>query len=298
MNTYAISRWMAGLLILAGFAGVWQLQKHMDAKQALVRDEQDQLTLRSPDTIKKTSLEYAPLMAALYWTRAVQYYGEKHRLHQTNLELLWPLLDIATTLDPQIIPAYRFGSIFLGQKPPGGAGEADLAIRLLNRGIQSNPGEWRLYQDLGNLYYFDLHDYARASAAFAEGSENPNAYIWMKAMAAKIAAEGESPETSFFLWQQIFETTKDPQIKKNAEEHLIVTRAQLDIKAINQMADHYQQRTGRRPAHMVELIDAGLIRGVPRDPAGFPYVLDDRGRAQLSADSPLVEKEKIQLEKR
>ena len=41
--------------------------------------------------------------------------------------------------------------------------------------------------------------------------------IWMKVMAAKIAAEGESPETSYFLWMQVYQTTTDPQVKKNAE---------------------------------------------------------------------------------
>lgn len=298
MKAKAILRWVAGLLILAGFAGVWHLQRRIDTRQTSVRVEQDQLTLRSPYTLKKISLEYAPLMAALYWTRAVQYYGEKHRLHQTNLELLWPLLDITTTLDPQIIPAYRFGSTFLAQKPPSGAGQTDLAVRLLQRGIAANPDEWRLYQDLGNLYYFDLRDYSKASAAFTEGSKNPNAYIWMKTMAAKIAAEGESLETSYFLWQQIYETTKDPQIKKNAEEHLILMRAQLDIKAINQIADQYEQRTGHRATRIGELIETGLIRGIPTDPAGFPYVLGVSGKARLSDSSPLAEKEKTLLEKR
>jgi len=293
-----ILRWVAGLLILAGFAGIWRLQHRIDATLASARVEQDQLTLRSPAALKRISLEYAPLMAALYWTRVVQYYGEKHRLHQTNLELLWPLLDITTTLDPQIIPAYRFGSTFLAQKPPAGAGQPDRAVQLLQRGIAANPDEWRLYQDLGNVYYFDLHDYSKAAAAFTEGSKNPNSYIWMKTMAAKIAAEGASPETSYFLWQQIYETTKDPQIKKNAEEHLILMRAQLDIKAIDQISDQYEQRTGHRATRMVELIEAGLIRGIPRDPAGFPYVLDESGKAQLNANSPLVEKEKTVLERR
>jgi tetratricopeptide (TPR) repeat protein len=236
------------------------------------------------------SLEYAPLTAALYWTRAVQYYGEKHRLHQTNLELLWPLLDIATSLDPQIIPAYRFGSTFLGEQPPGGAGQPELAIELLHRGIQANPEEWRLYQDLGNLYYFDLRDYAKAAAAFEEGSKNPHAYIWMKAMSAKIAGEGESPETSYFLWQQIYETTTDPAIKKNAETHLTLMRAQLDIKAINQVADRYEKQTGHRPTRMSELIEAGLIRGAPKDPEGYPYVLGEDGQAELNSDSPLFQK--------
>ena len=252
--------------------------------------EADNLTLRSPSMLKKMSLEYAPLMAAIYWTRAVQYYGEKHRLHQANLELLWPLLNIATTLDPQILPAYRFGSIFVGEKAPGGAGRPDLAIDLLNRGIQANPDEWRLYQDLGNLYYFDLKDYPKAAAAFEEGGKNPKALIWMKVMAAKIAAEGESPETSYFLWQQVYETTRDPEIKKNAEEHLILMRAELEMKAINQIAEQFEKQTGRRATRMSELVEAGLLKGVPRDPDGYPYVLGEGDKAELNLNSPLLEK--------
>ena len=278
------------LVLVAGFAGIWQLQKRIDQIQSAAMVEADNLTLRSPSMLKKMSLEYAPLMAAIYWTRAVQYYGEKHRLHQANLELLWPLLNIATTLDPQILPAYRFGSIFVGEKAPGGAGRPDLAVDLLNRGIQANPDEWRLYQDLGNLYYFDLKDYPKAAAAFEEGSKNPNALIWMKVMAAKIAAEGESPETSYFLWQQVYETTKVPEIKKNAEEHLILMRAELEMKAINQIAEQFEKQTGRRATRMSELVEAGLLKGVPRDPDGYPYVLGEGGKAELNLNSPLLEK--------
>lgn len=294
MKPKSIVRWLVGTVLVLGFVFVWQLQKRIDRQKKVATLEADDLTLRSGSTLKKMSLEYAPLMAAVYWTRAVQYYGEKHRLHQTNLELLWPLLDIATTLDPQIIPAYRFGSIFLGQSPPAGAGKPGLAIELLNRGIQANPDEWRFYQDLGNLYYFDLQDYGKASAAFAEGSKNPHAYIWMKVMAARIAAEGESPETSYFLWQQIYDTTRDPAIKKNAEEQLILRRAQLELKAINQIADQYEKQTGHRATRMSEFLEAGLMRGVPKDSAGYPYVLGAGGKAELNVNSPLLEKSRLE----
>ncbi|HTZ33580.1 MAG TPA: hypothetical protein VMH31_14060 [Methylomirabilota bacterium] len=277
-------------LLILGFAGIWQLQKRIDRERSAASVETDNLMLRSPRMLKRLSLEYAPLVGAIYWTRAVQYYGEKHRLHQSNLALLWPLLDIATTLDPQILPAYRFGSIFLGEKPPGGAGEPDRAIELLNRGIKANPDAWRLYQDLGNLYYFDLHDYPKAAAAFDEGSKNPQSFIWMKVMAAKIAAQGESPETSYFLWKQVYETTADPSIRKNAEEHLVLMQAELEMKSIDQLADQFEKQTGHRATRMSELVDARLLKSVPRDPNGYPYVLGEGGKAELNLNSPLLEK--------
>ncbi|HVM75900.1 MAG TPA: hypothetical protein VMT75_09680 [Candidatus Saccharimonadales bacterium] len=290
MKAGTLARMVFVAALVLGFAGIWRLQKHIDLQQQTATVEADNLTLRSPRILKSMSLEYAPLVAAIYWTRVVQYYGEKHRLHQANLGLLWPLLDIATTLDPQILPAYRFGSVFLGEKPPGGAGRPDQAIALLNRGIQANPDEWRLYQDLGNLYYFDLHDYPKASAAFEEGSKNPKALIWMKVMAAKIAAEGESLETSYFLWKQVYDTTTDPSIKQNAEDHLLLMQAELEMRAINQAADQFEKQSGHRAARIGELVEAGLLKSIPKDPAGYPFVLGEGGKAEYNLDSPLLEK--------
>lgn len=281
--------WLRAALLLAGFVGVWQLQTRIDRQRSEVLVEQDQLAFRSPNLVKKLSLEYAPLMAAIYWTRVVQYFGEKHRLHQTNLDLLWPLLDITTTLDAHLMPAYRFGSIFLSEPPPRGEGRPDLAVKLLERGIAANPDDWRLYQDLGNVYYFDAKDYAKASEAYAQGGKNPRAMIWMKVMAAKIAAEGESPETSYFLWLQVYETTTDPAVKKNAEDHLKLMQVELDLKEINRLADEYEKRNGHRASRIGELVETGLLKGVPRDPAGYPYIIGGDGKADLNLDSPMLE---------
>jgi tetratricopeptide (TPR) repeat protein len=280
------------LLVLAlAFVGVWQLQVRIDLAKNAAGTEQDLLALRSGTIVKALSLEYAPLMAAMYWTRVVQYFGEKHRLHQTNLDLLWPLLDITTTLDPHLMPAYRFGSMFLSDSPPRGEGRPDLAVKLLERGIKANPDQWRLYQDLGNVYYFDAKDYSKASQAFAEGSKNPGAFLWMKVMAAKIAGEGESPETSYFLWLQVYQTTTDAQVKKNAEEHLKLMKVQLDLKEINRLADEFEKRTSHRPTRISELVQAGLLREPPRDPASYPYVIGIDGKAELNSESPMREKE-------
>lgn len=290
MKSRAIWGWLLGILLIAGFAGVWQLQKKIDAGQNANRVEMDELAIRSGNILKRMSLEYAPLMGAIYWTRAVQYYGEKHRLRLKGLDLLWPLLDIATTLDPQLIVAYRFGSTFLGEKPPTGAGRPDLAIRLLERGLKANPDEWWLYYDMGYVYYLDMKDYPKAAAAFEEGSKNPKAYIWMKVLAAKVAAEGESPETSYFLWQQLYDTTTDPYIKENAEDHLKLMRVELDLKEIDRLADEYEKQTGHRATRISELVQAGLLKGVMRDPEGYPYVLGEGGKAELNLMSPMLER--------
>jgi hypothetical protein len=278
------------LFVLLGFAGVWRLQERIDVQQGAVVSEDDELMLRSGRLVKGLSLEYAPLVADIYWTRVVQYFGNKQAEEQTDLGLLWPLLEVTNVLDPQLMPVYHFGSTFLSDAPPRGAGRPDLAVELLERGLKANPDEWRLYYDLGFVYYFDMKDYAKASAALYEGSKNPKALIWMKAMAAKIATEGNSTETSNFLWQDIYNTTKDPLVKENALRHLQLLRAEEDRKQIDALADEYQRRFGRRPASMSDLVQGGMLRGDPVDALGYPYILSEAGKAELNLKTPLRDK--------
>ncbi len=285
---------IARLLLLVlplGFTSIWRLQHRIDAQRVSISEERDDVLLRSGKLVKAVSLEYAPLLADIYWTRVVQFYGNKHVRGQANLELLWPLLDITTTLDPNLVISYRFGAIFLSQAAPSGAGRPDLAVQLIQRGIQANPDYWRLYEDLGFVYYFDLKDYPKASEAFLEGSKKPNALIWMKIMAARIAAEGESYETSLFLWKDIYDSTADPQVKVNALRHLELLKVKEDCKQLDAFANEYVKRYGKRPARMSDLVQAGLIRGIPRDPKGYAYVLGEDGKAELNLESPLLERE-------
>jgi len=283
--------WLLLFVVPLGFAGIWRMQRRIDAERASITEERDEVLLRSPKLVKAMSLEYAPLLADIYWTRVVQYYGNKHLRGQANLDLLWPLLDISTALDPNLVIAYRFGAMFLSQAAPGGAGRPDLAVQLIQRGIQANPEYWRLYEDLGFVYYFDLKDYQKASAAFLEGSKKPNALVWMKIMAAKVAAEGESFETSLFLWKDIYDTSADPSVKKNALMHLQLLTVKEDCKQLDALADEYAKRYGKRPSRMSDLVQAGLVRGIPRDPLGFPYVFGASGKTELNLDSPLLEKQ-------
>jgi len=287
---------IAGLLLMAlpaGFIALWQLQLRIDERRAELHQERDEVVLSSGKLLKVMSLEYAPLMADIYWTRTVQYYGDKRAHEDPNFDLLWPLLDVTTTLDPQLIVAYRFGSTFLSEPPARGAGRPDLGVRLVERGIQANPEYWRLYEDLGFIYYFNEKDYAKASAAFLEGSKKPHALVWMKILAAKVAEQGESRETSVFLWNELYNSATDPQIKKNALMHLQLLRAQIDCEHLDAIADEYEKHAGRRPRNLRELIGAGLLPGAPVDPLGHVYVFGVDGRAQLNPESPLFKERSI-----
>jgi hypothetical protein len=278
---------LAWLVLALGFVGVGKLQLRIDVRRDALHQEQDDLVLRSGPLLKAMSLEYAPLLADIYWTRVVQYYGGKKARQDAHIELLWPLLDVTTTLDPHLLVAYRFGSTFLSQSPPAGAGRPDLGIALIERGIRENPDYWRFYEDLGFIYYFDLKDYQRAAQAFREGGEKPGAMIWMKTFAARIATQGGTREIAAQLWSEVYDSATDANIKSNALLHLKLLKAETDCERLDSLAAEYQKRLGRRPVEMRELLDAHLLRGLPADPDGYVYTFNSEGKAQLNSASPL-----------
>ncbi len=166
------------VLLIACIAGSVLLLRGLDRLRSHATLE-EVLYISSPKAIKRLSLGYDGLLADIYWTRAVQYFGNKHNVGAENFNLLAPLLEITTALDPHLVVAYEYGSNFLAPQPPNGAGMPDRAIKLDEFGIRNNPDEWRLYYDLGFIYYTELHDYAHAADAFSRGSRVPHAHPFM-----------------------------------------------------------------------------------------------------------------------
>jgi hypothetical protein len=200
---------------------------------------------------------------------------------------------MATELDPNLLPAYRFGATFLSEPEPRGAGRPDLAVKLLERGIAANPEYWRLNQDLGNVYYLELKDYTKAGEAYLAGSRKPGAADWMKVMAARFLNEGDSRETAAMLWTEVYQSSTDEAIKENARINLQLLRCDEDIEHINELAAQFAVKAGRVPKSVREMVQAGLIGGEPVDPDGYAYEMGPDGKAQISRSSPLFKQRKI-----
>src|SRR5260370_14790247 len=117
---------------------------------------QQALYLRSSKVLRRLSLGYTGLLADIYWTRAVQYFGEQHHNGSGDFRLLAPLLEVTTELDPRLFPAYQFGAHFLAPKPPSGAGLPGAALSFMKYGVEHNPNEWRVVSTPACLYYTEF----------------------------------------------------------------------------------------------------------------------------------------------
>ena len=250
------------------------------------------LYVSSPATIRRMALSYDAMAADLYWIRAVQHYGRTKLANdgRRRYELLYPLLDLTTSLDPYFNVAYRFGAIFLAEKPPAGPGRGDQSIALLMKGLNAQPNRWEFAWDLGFVYYWHLQDYARAAEWFTRAADIPGAPLWLRPMAAVTLAKGGDRATSRQLWTEIVKRAPEAAgwVRTQAELRLLQLDAMDQIDALENAAKEYERRTGSLPFTWEEMIRAGYLRGVPVDPRGFPYELNPYwGIVTLSEKSTL-----------
>jgi hypothetical protein len=250
------------------------------------------LYITSPKVIKRMSLGYDGLLADVYWTRVVQYFGNKHYEGAQKYELLAPLLDIATALDPHLVVAYDFGATFLAAKPPNGAGMPERAVQLAEFGIRNNPNEWHLDYDLGFIYYMELKDYPKAAEAFARGSKIPGAHPWLKLLAALMAEHAGDLETARLMWTTTYQTANDRNVRANAAVHLRALQVDEDVTALEKLVSQFREKTGHLPESFGDLQAAGMIRGIPVDPLGHTYKLMPDGQIEVRVpdDLPFIQK--------
>jgi hypothetical protein len=262
------------------------------------------LYVTSGSVARRLASAYPTLAADVYWIRAIQYYGTtKLRLEGSPqlpapppalvtdpavaFPLLFPLLDLTTSLDPAFNVAYRFGAVFLAEPYPRGPGRPDLAVALLEKGLQARPDKWEYMQDIGFVRYWYSHDYRAAADWFEQASRVPGAPWWLRSLAATTLVQGGDRRSSRQMWLAIRQSADNDWLRNDADRRLMQLRALDEIDELTRAVDGYARRTGQRPATWSALVAAGAVPGMMADPTGTPYELTGDGRVQLSSASPL-----------
>lgn len=289
------------LMLITGAVTVVFLARWLDEHRPSTTASEVESLYLSGNTVRRLSLGFNGLAADWYWMRSLQYVGKKiintpedvviDDLGKLDLKLLAPLLDTATTLDPQFLEPYEYAAVVL----PGI--NVHEAIRITNKGIAANPRAWRLFQHLGYIYW-QQRDYQGASETYAAGAKIQGAPAWMEAMSARMATEGGSRDVAREIYGRMYEQAADNRVKEMVGRRLLQLDSLDQRDALQRVLAAYQSRTGRCPASWQE-IDPELralkwrsdASGAPLDPSGTPYHLNrDRCGAELDPASQVLER--------
>ena len=283
-----------GLVVVAGMACAALLVRWTDTLRPPVDPNVlDESLYLNDKTARRLSLGFNGLAADWYWMRSLQYVGKKmlsyhgdislDDLSPLNMKLLAPLLDTATTLDPEFIQPYEFAALVLP------AVDAQQAIRLTQKGIDANPNAWKLYHHLGYIYWRQ-GQYQAASEIYGRGAQIPSAPAWMKAMQAKMIGEGGSRSTAREIYTRMYQESTDDQVREMAFKRLMQLDSLDQRDGLRKLFAAYKTRTGKCPESWRELeqiFRAGRIpmdqSGAPLDPSGAPYLLQ-AGQCEVELD--------------
>jgi hypothetical protein len=273
-------------LVLLVPAIAWT-QARIDERFGAYRAQQETLYLWSGEHVRRLVPGFESMAASIYWLRTVQYFGGQRLFSRTkSFDLLLPLVDITTTLDPRLEIAYRYGAIFLAEPSPVGAGRPRDAVALLQKGAKALPQSWRLRQDLGFFYYLYLHDAPAASRVLLEAAGIPGAAFWLKTLAADLLAKGGHREAARKMWTQMHEQAEEGIIRANAAAQLEILDALDHADRLTAAVAEFERRQGRRPGTLAELKAAGLGEALV-DEAGVPFDYDvTSGVVSISRQSP------------
>jgi hypothetical protein len=280
-----VSLWRFAFLLLIPVIPV--CQSRLDRSPDAAGAERQRLYLRTGDEVRRLFPGFEGLMADIYWLRTVQYYGGQRAFaKEKTYELLRPLIDITTSLDPRLELAYSYGAIFLSEAAPFGAGKPLEGVEVLERGVRALPRSWRLRWDLGSLWYFFLGDERRAAQVFLEASKTEGAPYWLYSLAGSILVQ-QDRVVAREIWRRQYENAEGA-IKENAAYHLQVLDALDTRDALSALVQKFAQEHGRPPQSLRELVTAGLTTSIPRDPTGIEFSYDpETARVQISRKSRL-----------
>jgi tetratricopeptide (TPR) repeat protein len=291
------------VVLVVGLSLLYPMQRWIDRTSPQAAISEESLYFSSGESIKKMSLGLEALAADIYWIRTVQYFGRKlfegprssAATANLRMDLLAPLLNIVITLDPQHIPAYRFGAMFLPER------DLPAAIDLVERGIRENPNEWRLYQDIAYIYWqagnasaagMQADNYEKSAYWFEKGGQVPGAAWWMSDLAGLMRIKGGSRDAARAIYSAYL-SSDDQNVRNQAIERLKQLRSLDEMDAINALLARYKEQTGVCPADLRAVasrlrsmnltIDDDLM---PVDPNGFAYAYDSgKCKAELAFES-------------
>jgi tetratricopeptide (TPR) repeat protein len=155
----------------------------------------------SPGFFLDFSPSFRTTIADAYYLLMVQYYGE-HMKGDKRLDSLPQMADLVTTLSPHFTRAYLFGAFALID-----AGRPELSYKLLERGFEENPGDWRFPAYLGFFAYRygiggdkDLV----ASRWYQKAAAMPGSPAYLQRLAAILAAKGGDTQKAIIMWGQAY----------------------------------------------------------------------------------------------
>lgn len=227
------------------------------------------LYLPSGKYLRVVSLGFEELAADILYLWSIQYYGH-YDIKDRYGYLQHIYGQMITELDPHYLDPYLVGAMIMAVE----ARQPEMALRLLDKGVENNPDKWIMAFEAGFLCYNDLHDYRRAAYYFKKAIEAPGAHPLVRRLYAEMHNRAGDKRTSLREWSEIYRTSDDPYVRNVAWNHVHDLKVDVDVADLKSAVSRFRDRAGRAPRRLRELVASGVVGALPSDPEGRQYLYD------------------------
>lgn len=260
--------WALLLLCLVG----WVMpQASIDYRRARWSEADSLLFLPTGEYLQATSLGYQSLIADTLYLWSIQYYG--HHRTSEGRRYLWRIYDVITDLDPLYQDAYLTGALVMAVD----MSDAELAIRLLEKGADNNPDDWIYPLESGYYAWMNLGDHELAAGYFDRALAIPGAPPTLRRVRAAMDEYAGNLEDALRLWLAIYDgasANDDEPIEAIAWQHVYDLKVEIDLRTLAEAIGRFRKDRGRPPRVLDALASQGYLRTVPRAPDESPYPYD------------------------
>jgi len=230
----------------------------------------------SASILRITSLNNDLSTADLLYLKALIYTGES--LNTSDTYWLFTYYDTITELDPRFELAYILGGINISVFCYNG----ELSNRILLKGLRVFQNNWRIPFLIGYNYYYELGDFLSGAKYIEMASKLPGAPYWLSMLASRLYSTAGDIDTAIEFLKNLISITDNKKLRNELKRTLKIAIIERYIRPIEEAVKKYQKLYGRPPEKIDELIKAGLMEKIPREPFGGYFYIDQEGNVWSS----------------
>jgi len=233
------------------------------------------------------SLGFNSLVSDYYWLQAVQAIGGDTVISAELGDHLGKLIDVVTTLDPWVDHPYRFAAVWLTESEQN----VRTANRLLERGIEHHPDEWRNRFYLGFNHFYYLMDNDAAAEILLDASRLPGSPPYLARLVARLRSHTADIDVSEVFLRELVRGTQDEGIRAGYEAALDEIEIEKKARYLDRAREQFETLHGRDIMHISELVEGplALVPVLPNpEPESLPRSLSRGSVWELDFESDTI----------
>ena len=220
--------------------------------------------------LKFATFGHSALMADLIYIWAIQYYGDY--TIPDSYDYLYDIFSIIAELDPHYFDPIDMGAFIAAYE----AQDLDLAVKILDMGLEKNPKEWFFPYQAAHYLQFMRKDHERAQEYYKKTMSIEGYPPIVRRLYADAIFKATDYERALETWLEIYNTAEDERTKKVASNHLYEIKATMDIEKLQDAIAKYKEKYDRYPADLSKLVYAGFLDSIPKDIDDKDYLYDSQ----------------------